>query len=188
MAVCCCMPAQRRRLSVRRRRQHRPSRPGVFILSCLSLLPAFLQRADPRADAPHLPHTVRSAPSTQEPAQAPALEPERPVARDLNAGESHTYKVALDADQLMIAVVEQRGVDVAMTLVGPDGVKQAEVNNVLGTSAVRDAHLHRSGRWGLPARSAHVGQERGRRGGTKSRSSHFGRRPPTSARWKKRAG
>ena len=79
---------------------------------------------------------MRSDPSTQEPALAPALEPERPVARDLKAGESHTYKVALNADQLMIAVVEQRGVDVTMTLVAPDGVKQAEVNDARGTSAV----------------------------------------------------
>ena len=64
------------------------------------------------------------------------MELERPVARDLKGGESHSYRVALNADQLMSAVVEQRGVDVTMTLVAPDGVKQADVNDARGTSGI----------------------------------------------------
>lgn len=106
------------------------------MLLCVSFLSASALRAAPRAEAPPVPHSLRSGPSTQEAAQAPALEPGRSIARDLSAAESHSYRVAIDADQLMSAVVEQRGVDVTMTLIGPDGVKQADVNNALATSGI----------------------------------------------------
>lgn len=81
-----------------------------------------------------MPQALRANTSAQGAALPSTLELGQSITRGLKAGESHAYRVALAADQLMSVVVEQRGIDVAMTLAGPDGVKQADVNNALGTT------------------------------------------------------
>jgi tetratricopeptide (TPR) repeat protein len=48
------------------------------------------------------------------------LEPGRPIERELAGGQSHAYQVTLAADQYLLAVVEQRGIDVVVQLLGPD--------------------------------------------------------------------
>jgi CHAT domain-containing protein/tetratricopeptide (TPR) repeat protein len=106
----------------------------VLTLLCLSILSAFLLGTVSRAQAPPEPRPERADGQTQDPTPLPILELGRSVPRDLKAGQSHTYRVVLEADQLLSAVVDQRGVDVAMTLAGPDGVKLADLDNVLGTS------------------------------------------------------
>jgi CubicO group peptidase (beta-lactamase class C family) len=45
----------------------------------------------------------------------------RPIERQMAGGESHSYRVTLEAGQFMFAVVDQRGIDVAITAFGPDG-------------------------------------------------------------------
>ena len=126
------MPEQRTRPSPGNRRQ--PHRPAVPALLCLSILSAFLLCTVSRAQTPPEPRPESADGQTQDPTQLPVLELGRSVTRDLKGGQSHTYRVVLDADQLLSAVVDQRGVDVAMTLAGPDGVKLADLDNVLGTS------------------------------------------------------
>ena len=39
------------------------------------------------------------------------------------AGEVHAYQIALEAGQLLRAVVNQRGIDVLVIVTGPDGKK-----------------------------------------------------------------
>src|SRR5881392_677042 len=51
------------------------------------------------------------------------LEPEKPVERELAGGQSHTYRITLTADQYLFVVDDQRGIDVVVTLFGPDGKK-----------------------------------------------------------------
>jgi tetratricopeptide (TPR) repeat protein/CHAT domain-containing protein len=53
--------------------------------------------------------------------------------RELRAGETHTYKVNLKAGDFMHAVVEQRGIDVAVTLIGPDGKRLLEADSPVST-------------------------------------------------------
>ena len=48
------------------------------------------------------------------------LEPGKPIERELSGGQSHSYQVTLAADQYLLAVVEQRGIDVLVQLLGPD--------------------------------------------------------------------
>jgi CHAT domain-containing protein/Tfp pilus assembly protein PilF len=48
------------------------------------------------------------------------LEPGRPILRELAGGHSHSYRITLDAGQYLRVVVEQRGIDVAVVLLGPD--------------------------------------------------------------------
>jgi erythromycin esterase len=65
-------------------------------------------------------------------AEARALEPGKPVERELSAGETHAYQVSLSAGQLLRAVVNQRGVDVVVVVRGPDGQKLSEVDSPNG--------------------------------------------------------
>jgi CubicO group peptidase (beta-lactamase class C family) len=45
----------------------------------------------------------------------------RPIERELAGGASHSYQVVLEAGQFMFAAVDQRGIDVTVTVFGPDG-------------------------------------------------------------------
>jgi CHAT domain-containing protein/Tfp pilus assembly protein PilF len=57
---------------------------------------------------------------------AQKLEPGKPITRDLAGVESHSYQITLDTGQYLSVVVEQLGIDVAITLFGPDGKQIAE--------------------------------------------------------------
>ena len=48
------------------------------------------------------------------------LEPGTPIERELAGGQSHSYQLTLTADQYLLVVVEQRGIDVVVQLLGPD--------------------------------------------------------------------
>src|SRR6185436_2182199 len=50
-----------------------------------------------------------------------------PVEEALRGAESHAYQLQLEANQYLRVMVEQKGVDVAMTLFGPGEAKLAEI-------------------------------------------------------------
>jgi CHAT domain-containing protein len=60
------------------------------------------------------------------------VEPGKPIERELAGGQSHSYKITLATGQYLDAVVEQRGIDVAVTLLGPDGKQILEVDSPNG--------------------------------------------------------
>jgi CHAT domain-containing protein/Tfp pilus assembly protein PilF len=64
-----------------------------------------------------------SAPSIQQQAkQSPeALEQGNPIERELAAGQSHVYQITLAEGDYLSVKVEQRGIDVAVKVLGPDG-------------------------------------------------------------------
>ncbi len=51
----------------------------------------------------------------------------------LRAAEVHTYRIELDTGQFLRAVVDQRGIDVVVAVIGPDGQKIIEVNSPNGS-------------------------------------------------------
>ena len=53
----------------------------------------------------------------------------KPVERELAGGQSHSYQITLAANQYLNVVVEQRGIDVVVTLFGPDGKLVFEFDN-----------------------------------------------------------
>lgn len=53
--------------------------------------------------------------------EAQKLESGKPVEREIIGGQSHTYQLNLTTGQFARVVVEQKGIDVALTLTGPDG-------------------------------------------------------------------
>ena len=62
-------------------------------------------------------------------ADADILPPGEALTRELAAGEAHVFEFALEADQLLDAVVEQQGVDVAMTLLEPAGTAALQIDS-----------------------------------------------------------
>src|SRR5215510_5393592 len=60
------------------------------------------------------------------------LEPGKPIERELAGGQSHSYQITLTEGQYLRVVVEQRGVDVVVTLLSPDGKKLIEVDSPNG--------------------------------------------------------
>lgn len=90
---------------------------GVFLVLCASL-PAV------------------SSPWIHAGAQDLTLEPGPSVARELATGETHRYRIPLAADQYLSVLVEQRGIDITATLIGPDDVKRTDANNAKGTQGV----------------------------------------------------
>lgn len=71
--------------------------------------------------------------------KAQADQDERPlvvgqsIERELAGGQSHLYKITLAAGQYLNAVVEQRGIDAVVTLIGPDGKQLIEIDSPNGT-------------------------------------------------------
>jgi CHAT domain-containing protein/uncharacterized protein HemY len=57
------------------------------------------------------------------------LAPGEPLERELRKGESHTYKINLNAGDFLHVIVEQRGLDVALTLIEPGGKRLLEVDS-----------------------------------------------------------
>lgn len=57
-----------------------------------------------------------------------------PMERDLTGGQAHSYQLSLLAEQYLHVTVEQRGIDVAITLFAPDGKKLIEVDSPSGSS------------------------------------------------------
>lgn len=104
------------------------SKLAFTALFCLS----FLVVAEMRARS----HGVRRIPELNPLALASAdlrpLEPGTPVERELQADASHSYEVTLAVDQCYQAVVEQRGINVVMTVVDPAGNKLTELDDVRG--------------------------------------------------------
>ena len=64
-----------------------------------------------------------SAPNDQD---VTVLEPNKPIERELSGGQSHTYQITLTEGQYLKVIVEQRGIDVVVRLLDPNGKQVAE--------------------------------------------------------------
>ncbi|MBX7222124.1 MAG: tetratricopeptide repeat protein [Blastocatellia bacterium] len=65
--------------------------------------------------------------SGQEP--APAFAFQSPLTRELKAGETHRYPFRLKVNDVLRLMVEQKGIDVTVRLLGPEGKPVLEQNN-----------------------------------------------------------
>jgi CHAT domain-containing protein/tetratricopeptide (TPR) repeat protein len=66
----------------------------------------------------------------------------QPVTREIRAGEEHAYQVNLKAGEYARIVVEQKGIDVALALLGADGKPLLEIdNNLSGTRGLEIVSL-----------------------------------------------
>jgi len=65
-------------------------------------------------------------------ADGPELKLQEKIDRALAGGEAHSYRITLKTGQYLRVVVEQKGIDVAVTLFAPNGQKLAEVDSPNG--------------------------------------------------------
>jgi len=62
-----------------------------------------------------------------------ALIPGVLVERTLAGGETKTFLIELDSNQFAQAIVEQKGIDLVLTVLGPEGSRRAQVDRPNGT-------------------------------------------------------
>ncbi|MCI0563011.1 MAG: PPC domain-containing protein, partial [Nitrososphaera sp.] len=115
----------------------------LSILAYLLFLSESLVMAQNRADSSKVMHDVL------------ILEPGKPIERELKGGEVHTYQIVLNAGQYLHVVVDQRGIDVVVTLFAPDGKQLTEVDSPNGTQGPEPISevVEVSGRYQLKVRS-----------------------------------
>jgi CHAT domain-containing protein/Tfp pilus assembly protein PilF len=87
--------------------------------------------------------------------KAPILEPGPGVERELGGRQAHSYWIDLTSGQFIHVVVDQRGVDVVVTLFSPDGKQIIEVDSPNGTHGLEPvlAIADTSGSYRLDVRS-----------------------------------
>jgi CHAT domain-containing protein/tetratricopeptide (TPR) repeat protein len=85
---------------------------------------ASLRPGTPPAQAPA--SVLGAAPGAQE---SISLEPGKPIERELSGGQSHFYKITMSSGQYLHIVAAQRGIDVLVVLVAPDGKKISETDS-----------------------------------------------------------
>lgn len=70
----------------------------------------------------------KGAAATQNESTPNSVEPDKPIERSINAGEAHSYTLALTSGQYAHIAVDQRGVDVVVSIFAPDGTKLVQVD------------------------------------------------------------
>jgi CHAT domain-containing protein len=93
---------------------------GRLAAACLSLMAATAALSPPAAAAPPAPQ-----------GDTFALDPGRVVERHVNRNQAHRYQLTLSVGECVDLVVEQRGVDVVIQALDPDGTPIAEFQEEL---------------------------------------------------------
>ena len=117
------------------RRGRRAVHRGAVFVASLFFLAWVMAMASARSDAYWIGQFVGMAAGVigkAQGAQGAVLEPGKPIERELAGGESHSYHIMLAAGQFLRAVVDQRGVNLIVTLYGPDGRKIADIDSPNG--------------------------------------------------------
>ncbi len=104
------------------------------------------------------------APSAAQSNAPQPLTADVPITRELAGGQTHSYQVTLAQGQYLEAVVEQRGIDVIVTVFAPDGQKVFEVDSPNGTQGPERVMLvaETSGPYRLEVRSYDQSAKAGR--------------------------
>ena len=77
--------------------------------------------------------STNKAVALQSSTAAPLLEQDRPVERNIVEGETHSYGLTLKAGEFVHVVIRRLGVNVAATLLAPDGKRLVEADSPLST-------------------------------------------------------
>jgi len=76
-----------------------------------------------------LPQQTQQNTGAQSAQEVSVIEPGKPIERELAGGQSHSYQITLTEGQFLEVIVEQRGIDVVVRLLGPDGKQIAEFDS-----------------------------------------------------------
>jgi CHAT domain-containing protein/predicted negative regulator of RcsB-dependent stress response len=69
------------------------------------------------------------------------LEEGKPIERELSGGESHSYQLNVATGQYARVIVEQKGIDVVVSVFGPDGKLITAVDNPNGSQGAETVHI-----------------------------------------------
>lgn len=72
------------------------------------------------------------------------LEVGRTVEGELSAGEKHTFLLDLDRNQVVFGEVVQKGIDIVVTVYGPDGEQVVRIDEVGAPAAWESIHFQSS--------------------------------------------
>jgi len=95
----------------------------ITALSVFSFTQALANQTPAKAGFP-TPSTVATIQQ-----DAGTIQPGIPIERELKAGETHSYRIHLEAEKFLYVVVDQRGIDVVVTLVGPNNQPLLKVDS-----------------------------------------------------------
>ncbi|HEX8145591.1 MAG TPA: CHAT domain-containing protein [Pyrinomonadaceae bacterium] len=127
---------------------HRPHPPftvkraHVLVAALLLLAPAVAAGQHPAVKPQRDARAAKSAP---EQARFRALEYGATARRPLAGGEGHTYAASAHAGQYLRVVVEQQGIDVAVSLLSADGGVLVKADNANGTRGTESVSLAADG-------------------------------------------
>ncbi len=110
------------------------------------------------------PATQKKKPDKTKAVESSTLEKDRPVAKELKGGESHSYEIKLSSDRYLQLVVEQRGIDVVVTVFAPDGKAVLEIDSPNGTQGTEPVELisESSGKYRIEVKSPEKAAPAGR--------------------------
>jgi CHAT domain-containing protein len=100
----------------------------LFLSYCALATPASSASLHRQSATEKLAFVQKPEPQVQQ-GSVPRLEVGKPVERQMAAGETHGYAVPLTAGQYVQVLVDQRGVDVAVSMIAPDGQKLAAMDS-----------------------------------------------------------
>ena len=78
--------------------------------------------------------------------QTPELKLNEPLERQLSSGQTHEYQVALKVGEFMQVRVEQKGIDVALSIHSTAGTKLAEMDSPNGMEGWKRSRLSQTAR------------------------------------------
>src|SRR5215510_3483682 len=102
---------------------------SLALLLCLFLLVGTVARAS--APSPGMPAQGSAGPNpiVQGEKDVRPLEPGKPIECEIAGGQGHDYRITLSAGQFMKVIVDQRGIDVVVGLLGPDAKQIMEFDS-----------------------------------------------------------
>jgi CHAT domain-containing protein/Flp pilus assembly protein TadD len=110
---------------------------GIVIAMAIAML---LAQSTAMASRYQQRQSARSNSGTNQ-SEVRRLEVGKPIERELKGGEEHAYEVTLVAGQYLDAVVEQKGVDVVVVVIAPDGKSLMEVDSPNGAQGPEPVQL-----------------------------------------------
>lgn len=89
--------------------------------------------------------------------QTNALLPGSPIAKDISAGQTHSYTISLSANSYLHLVAEQRGADIFLALLDPSGKSLIETYSPIGSQGAENLYFiaESAGDYTLRVRSVH---------------------------------
>jgi CHAT domain-containing protein/Tfp pilus assembly protein PilF len=128
---------------------------GMIVTASVPPKPSWIaQSARPAGDASNQAQNHRGD----------VLEPGKTIKRELSGSEVHSYQLTLAAGQFLRAVFDQQGINLIISIYGPDGRKIAEIDSPVGSQGPEPVSLiaEHSGNYRLEARAWLESAPRGR--------------------------